>query len=122
MSNAAVTAFAWFGLVVHVAVAIVAWRRPAAAPLVPLVNLVVALSVIAYWIPRWISYITRNIQWQATDQLVPLFAILVCLLAAVGLSGRYTGNWPHRMVFAVDAAVFALAVLYFSLARFTRLF
>ena len=75
-------------------------------------NLTLAACVLAYWVTRWYSYLFQGITWEASDQLFPLYAALVCALAIVSLSGRHhlvTLNW---IVFAIHGVVTIGAVLF----------
>ncbi|MEO8619569.1 MAG: hypothetical protein ABI625_00810 [bacterium] len=122
MGNILIAALAWFALAVHLAVGVATWRRVSALPLLPLLNLAVAVGVLGYWIPRWYSYVFRGIQWYATDQIVPLYALLVCALAMSSLTGRPLSNVPHWIVFAIDTIVLIGAVAFFALFKINRLF
>jgi hypothetical protein len=116
---------AWIGLTVHLVVGGVVLRRPAAPPphrLLPLVNLAMALCVLAYWLREWYGYITRGVTWYVSDQLVPLYAIAVAILSGIALAGWYDGRVAHWLVFAVDTLVLAAAALYLTFMRFNRLF
>lgn len=121
MSNVALASITWLAFVVHLGIGIAARRRPANVSLLPLLNLVVALAVLAYWVPRWIGYVSRDIQWYATDQLVPLYAVLVCALAVASLTGRVTTGVPHWVVFGIDTLALLGAALLFTLFRINRL-
>jgi hypothetical protein len=124
MSNVALVVTAWLAVVVHVVVGIVAWRRPGGAPgapLVPLLNLAVALCVMGYWVREWYGYVANGTTWYVTDQLLPLYAIIVCTLSLLALGGRYAGTVPHWLVFGIDAVVLLGAALLFSTFRMNRL-
>ena len=122
MSDAAILALAWLAVAVHAVVAALAWRRPGGAPHVPLLNLVVALAVLAYWAPRWYGYATRGVTWYATDQLIPLYALVVGGLAAASLAGRPHAGALQWIAFAIDALALLAAALFFSFFRMNRLF
>lgn len=122
MSNAALIAFTWAAFAIHLLVGLAVLRRWTTLPLLPLLNLLVALCVVAYWLPKWYSYMNQGITWYASDQLVPLYAILVGALAVFTLTGRYAGNGLHWTVFAIDTLVLLAAALFFSLFRMDRLF
>jgi hypothetical protein len=97
------------------------WRRWSTLPLLPLLNLVVAAGVLAYWAGKWYGYVFKHITWYATDQLLPLCAIGVCCLSGATLAGKYSGTWPHWCVFGVDMLVLLAAALFFSLFNMDRL-
>ena len=122
MSDAAIVALVWLAVAAHGAVAAFAWRRPGGAPLVPLLNLVVALCVVAYWAQRWYGYATRGITWYASDQLMPLYAIVVASLAVTGLAGRHSASALHWIAFGIDALMLLAAALVLSFFRTNRLF
>ncbi len=120
MSDAAIVVLVWSAIAMHLAVAVAVRSRRSDLTLLPILNLVVALCVLGYWIPRWYSYVTKGIIWYATDQLVPLYAIMVCVLSGFALAGRYRGTVPHWIVFGVDSAVliaFAIFMITFKLKR-----
>lgn len=112
----------WFALLVHVAVGVIAWRRLSEWPLVPIVNLAVALCVLGYWATRWYSYIFRGITWYWNDQLIPLYGAVALCLALLSLTGRLQVNWPNVVVFAIHTLVSVAAVLFVSFFRMDRLF
>ena len=115
-------AVAWLALAVQLLVGIVALRQKSMLPLIPLLNLVAALGVLAYWGQRWYKYLFQGVIWYATDQLIPLYAILVCILAVLTLSGRYPGVFLNWVVYGADTLVLLAAALFFSLFRINRLF
>jgi hypothetical protein len=78
--------------------------------------------VLAYWGRRWFGYLFRGITWYATDQLIPLCALLVFILAILTLSGRYNGVGLHWVIFVITTLVLLAAALFFSFFRMTRLF
>ncbi len=121
MSDPIILLLTWLALALHVLVMLPGVRRLTSLPLLPLLNLAVALCVLAYWIPRWYSYFFQGIRWYATDQLLPLYAVVVCVLAGLTLSGRYAGTVPHWMVLAIDALVLLAAALFFTFFRMDRL-
>lgn len=121
MSNVALASTAWLAFATHIAVWIVARRRLTEAPIVPLLNLAVALCVLGYWIPRWFSYATKGVTWYATDQLVPLYALIVTALAILVLTGRLSNGWPQTAILAVHTIVLLGAALLFSFFRMNRL-
>ena len=121
MSNAAVLTIAWGGFVMHLLAAIVARRRLTELPVVPLANLVTSALVLAYWVQRWYGYVFQGISWSATDQLLPLYALIVCVLAAVALWGRSTGTLQWVFL-AIDGIALLGAAILFSVLRFDRMF
>jgi len=116
---------AWTGLTAHLVVGGVALRRPATPPaqrLLPLLNLALALCILAYWARVWYGYATRGVTWSASDQLVPLYAIAVAILSAIALAGWYDGRFAHWLVFSFDTLAFVAVTLYLTFVRFDRLF
>ncbi len=122
MNDLTVSAIVWSGLVVHMVVGVVALRGAARPQLVPLVNLLAAACILSYWATRWFGYLFRGLTWYATDQLIPLYAVLVCILAGLSLGGRYPGTTLNWLVFAAHTIALAVAALFFATFRLTRLF
>ena len=120
MSNLAITAIAWVGLGVHVLVAILARRSAQWRLLVPAVNFIIAACVVVYWAQRWFGYFFRGITWSASDQWMPLYAILVCVLAAGTLAARWSATTLNWLAFTIDAVVFVGAVLFVTFFRMKR--
>ena len=58
---------------------------------------------------------------QTRQELVPLYALVVCALAFFTLSGRYAAAVPHWIVFGIDLLVLIAAALYFTVVRFDRM-
>src|ERR1041385_780539 len=110
MSNFALATIAWVGLALHVIVGILAIRTAGPRPLVPAVNLIIAACVLAYWVQRWYGYLFRGITWNVTDQLIPLYALFVCVLAGGTLAGRYSAVTLNGLVFTFHAVVFVGAM------------
>ena len=93
-----------------------------AFPLVPLINLAVALCVLAHWAQRWYGYIAKGVTWYVSDQVLPLCAMLICVLSGATLFGRYHGTAPHWVVFGIDALALLAAALFFTFFKMNRLF
>jgi hypothetical protein len=121
MSNVAVVTIAWGGFVAHLVAAILARRRLVELPVVPLVNLVTSSLVLAYWAQRWYGYVFQGISWSATDQLLPLYASIVCVLAAVAMWGR-SGGTLQWVFLLIDGIALLGAAMLFSVLRFDRMF
>lgn len=119
--NATILALVLLVLAVHLIVGVLVGTRRTNLPLLPVLNLAIALCVIGYWIPRWYASAVNGIIWYASDQLVPLYAVLVCLLSGVALQGRYRGSALHWIVFGVDAAVLLVAAWFFMTFSMKRL-
>ncbi len=121
MHNATLLVISWSAVVLHAAVGGLALRRATSLPLVPVLNLVVGVCVLAYWVPRWYSYAFKGITWYASDQWIPLYGALVCTLALLSLSGRYGGTAPHWIIFSIDALVLLVAAVFFTFFRMDRM-
>ena len=72
MNNATLSAICWISVSVHLTVGVLSFRRIGNPALLPVLNLVVALCTLAYWVPRWYNYLWKGVTWYASDQLVPL--------------------------------------------------
>jgi hypothetical protein len=90
--------------------------------LLPLLNLTSAVCVLAYWAYRWYGYLFHGVTWYASDQLVPLYAILVCSLTVLSLSGRYQAVALNWVFFVIHSVAVIGAVLFVTLFRMSRLF
>lgn len=117
MDNLALQLVTWGIFATHLAVGLVGRRRKSGIPLVPLLNLVIALGVVTYWAQRWVTY-ARGVTWYWTDQLIPLYALAVCILSALGLAGRLRARWPHWVVFGAHSLVLLAAALFATLLTF----
>jgi hypothetical protein len=122
MNNVVIVAIAWLALAAHVAVGLITRRRLSDLPLMPLLNLATAACILAYWIPKWYGYLSRGITWYLSDQLLPLYALLVCVLAGLAIAGRYSGGALQWLVFGLDAVALLGAALFFTFFRINRLF
>jgi hypothetical protein len=120
-NNAALTALAWLALTIHLVVGVVVLRRAANPSLLPLLNLIAAGCVLAYWGRRWFGYLFRSITWYASDQLIPLAALVVAIMAILTLSGRYHSTTFHWLVYGLDTLVLIGAVLFLTFFRMNRL-
>lgn len=105
MSNATITLLAWLGVLLHLAVGIIRWRRLSPLPLMAALNAAVALCILAYWGQRWIGYLFRGVKWYLTDQLVPAYALIVLIVAGLALAGRPVSPVPQWLAFGVHAMV-----------------
>ena len=118
MKNSSLAVVVWLAIAAHVVVAAMVKTRWTERPLLVLLNLVVALCTVGYWMPRWYAYATKGITWYVSDQLIPLYAFVVCVLSVLALTGRYRGALPHWIVFAIDLlalAAFALFMMTFKM-------
>jgi hypothetical protein len=120
MSNFAVVTIAWGAVLLHLAAAIVSRWRLTDVPLVPLVNLLTSALVLAYWAQRWYGYLFRGITWYATDQLLPLYALVVCVLAALAVWSRSAGTLQWVFL-TIDGLALLGAAIVISMMRFSRM-
>lgn len=120
--NTALRAVTWLAFAMQLVVAAAVLRYKASISLIALLNLVAALAVLAYWGMRWFGYLFRGVTWYATDQLLPVCALVVCILALLTLLGRYQGVAVHWTIFGSTTLVLLAAALFFSFFRTTRLF
>ena len=120
MGNVAVAVVAWVGALAHVVVAVMVRRRVLGPTLVPLLNLLTAGLVLAYWANRWYGYVARGTTWYASDQLLPLYALLVCVLAATAMWTRTSGvaQW---VFLTIDGVALLGAAIVLSMLRFDRM-
>lgn len=122
MSNAALTVLAWLAFAAQLLVGAAVLNHKAPVSRIALLNLAAAAAVLLYWGNRWIGYLNRGTTWYATDQLLPTCALVVCLLAALTLAGRYQGVIAHWMIFGSTTLALLAVALFFSFFRMTRLF
>src|SRR3954463_12584471 len=95
-------------------------RRLVGPELLPLLNLATATLVLAYWAHRWYGYVARGTTWYATDQLLPLYALVVCVLAVMAISSRSSGAMQWVFL-AIDGLALLGAAIVLSMLRFDRL-
>ncbi len=124
MPNADVTArvVAWLGFSIQAFVGAAVFLGARGLPRIALLNFIVGACVLMYWGRRWFGYLFHGITWYATDQLMPACALLVCVLAALSLSGRYPGAAVQWVIFIVDTLALLAAALFVTFVRFNRLF
>lgn len=116
------SAIAIGGLILHLAVGVMAFRRGPPPILLVWLNLVTGIGVLVYWVPRWYSYVADGINWYASDQLLPLYALLVCLFSVLTLVNRVSGHRLHWLVFGLHTIVLLVAFLFLTFFRVNRLF
>ena len=122
MSDTTLRAAAWLAFAIQFCVGAAVLRHKASTSLLVLLNLVAALCVLAYWGRRWFDYLFGGVTWYGSDQLIPAYALVVCLLAVLTLVGRYQGNGVHWTIFALNTLVLLGAALFFSFFKMNRLF
>ena len=122
MTDLLVATVAWIALGLHIVVGAATLRGGGWRPLLPLLNLTTAVCVLAYWANQWYGYLFQGVTWYASDQLVPLYAVLVCVIAVTSLSGRHRAVTINWIAFAVDSVVVIGAVLFVTFFRMNALF
>ncbi|HEV7990361.1 MAG TPA: hypothetical protein VGP25_00960 [Gemmatimonadaceae bacterium] len=120
MTDGVLKVLTWGAFAVHAAAAIVMRRRMVEFPLVALVNFATALCVLAYWAQRWYGYLAHGTTWYASDQLLPSYALIVCVLAAMTMANRISGT-AQWVILAIDGVVLLGLALLFSVLRFDRM-
>lgn len=122
MSNVAIRALLWCVLFAHLTAGVLSWRRGSALPLLPLINFATAAAVVAYWMQRWYGVLVRGITWHGTDQLLPLYALAVCIFSGVALAGKGGAAGPvHWSIFTLHLLVVIAATLFFTFVKITRM-
>jgi hypothetical protein len=122
MSDPTLRFLAWLAVAIHLLVGAAVLRHKVSVSLLAVLNLVAGALVLVYWGRRWFGYLFHGITWYATDQLIPAYALVICLLAVLTLLGRYQGVGVHWFIFSLNALVLLAAALFFSFFRMTRLF
>ncbi len=122
MSDAAILVLTWICFAIHLTVAVAARRHLAPRPLIPMVNAAVAVAVLAYWVTRWYSYIFQGIKWYASDQALPLYAVIVLALSVATLVGSFKGTVIHGAILSIDGVALLAAALFFTFFKLDRLF
>src|SRR5678815_2865886 len=105
MSDAIIKVVIWLALAIQLLAGIAVWRHKAPFSLIVVLNLVAAACVLAYWGQRWYWYLFRGVTWSASDQLFPLYALLVVILSILTLTGRFGGISLHWIIFVVTTLV-----------------
>ena len=121
MSDTTIRILLYLGVVLELFVGITAWRRGSAVPLIPLINLAGHACVVAYAVTRWYGVIAHGIIWYGTDQLLPLYALAVCVFSILTLTGRVGGAPVHWIIFGVQTVVLIAATLFFTFFKMTRM-
>ena len=122
MSDLLIATVAWIALGLHIVVGVATLRSGGWRPFLPLLNLTMAAGIVAYWASRWYGYLFQGVTWYASDQIVPLYALVVCALAVMSLSGRHQAVTLDWVIFAIHTVVVIGAVLFVTFFRMGRLF
>jgi hypothetical protein len=112
VTNRLLATLAWMAVALHMVVGVATLRSGGWRLWLPLLNLTAAVCVLAYWACRWYGYLFQGVTWYASDQAFPLYAVLVCALAVVSLSGRYQLVTLNLVVFVIHSVVAIGAVLF----------
>ena len=121
MSDTTIRIMLYLGVVLQLFVGVTAWRRGSAVPLIPLVNLAGHACVVAYAVTRWYGVIAHGTIWYGTDQLLPLYALAVCVFSLLTLSGKVSGVPVHWAIFGVQSVVLMAAALFVTFFKMTRM-
>jgi len=122
VSDSTLRVLAWAAVLIQGLACAAVLRHRAPWALVVVLNLLAATAVLAYWGRRWFGYLFRGVAWSATDQLIPLYALLVSVLAVLTLMGRFRGVAVQWGIFGFNTLVLLAAALFFSFFRMNRLF
>ncbi|HEV8123060.1 MAG TPA: hypothetical protein VGP80_02370 [Gemmatimonadales bacterium] len=117
MSDTTLRFLAWLAVAIQLLAGAAVLRHKASVSLLAVFNLVAGASVLVYWGRRWFDYLFHGVTWYATDQLIPAYALGVCLLAVLTLLGRYQGVGVHWFIFSLNALVLLAAALFVSFFR-----
>lgn len=121
MSDTSIRVLVWFAVIAHLTFGVLSWRRGTPLPLIPFLNLAVAACVVAYAIVRWYGVIAHGTIWYASDQLLPLYALAVCVFSVMALVGKVAATPVHWAIFCVQSLVLVAAVLFFTFFKMTRM-
>ncbi|MEO7355661.1 MAG: hypothetical protein ABIZ70_15040 [Gemmatimonadales bacterium] len=121
LGNTTISALAWIALALHLLIGASVLRHRGPPSQLAWLNFAVAAAVLLYWGTKWYSYLFRGITWYLSDQWLPALAIVVCIVAALTIAGRYQGSAFHWLVFVVDTIVLIGAALFLTFFRMTRL-
>lgn len=121
MSDTAILALSWIFFILHLAVVIVTARHWSTLPLVPFVNAVTAAGVLIYWMTKWYSYLFQGIKWYATDQAIPLYALVVITFSLAALLGTFKSTVLNNVFLGIDGSVLLAAALFFTFFRMDRM-
>jgi hypothetical protein len=121
ITDTVLTIAVWSGFALHLIAGVAVYRKWTTAPVIPILNLLVSLGVLAWWAQRWYGYLFRGITWYATDQLAPACAFAACIVAGFALWGRYPNVAANWVILVIDGLVLLAAGLFFAFFRMNRL-
>ena len=122
MNDSTLRALAWSAFVIQILAGAAVVKHKAPSSLLVVLNLLAGAAVLVYWGRRWFDYLFRGVTWYAADQLIPAYALLVCLLAVLTLLGHSQNVRVHWWIFGLNTLILLAAALFFSFFRMTRLF
>ena len=112
----------WLFLATHLIVGVITWRYHSALRNLPWLNLVTAGVVVAYWMKRWYDVLVNGILWYGKDQLLPAYALVVCIISLLALTRRVTLVPLHWTFFALHLIVLIGAAVFMTTFKMNRLF
>lgn len=112
----------WLLLIAHLFTAVFAVKFPVHIRLVPVLNMLVSIGVLVYWLDDWLAWFTRGVRLYATDQLIPLFSTVVLAVSILYLFGKNIGTPVHWGIFIVHFIIIIIATLFMMFFKMDRLF
>lgn len=109
-------------LAAHIVLGALSLRDHAALRYLPWLNLVTAGAVVAYWVRRWYDVLVNGILWYGTDQLLPAYAIVVCIVSLLAITRRATLVPLHWTFFTLHLIVVIAAAVFMATFKMNRLF
>jgi hypothetical protein len=109
-------------LTAHLVVGALSLRYHAGLRYLPWLNLVTAGGVVVYWVQRWYGVLARGVRWYGTDQLLPAYALVVCIVSALAIARQLKLVPLHWTVFAVHLVVLIGAAAFMATFKIDRLF
>ena len=121
MSDPVILALTWTCFAIHLGIGVAAARGWSTLPLVPLVNAATAAAVLAYWMTRWYTYFFQDIKWYASDQALPLYAVVVLAFSVATLVSSFKGTVLHGVILGIDGLALLAAALFFTFFKMDRM-
>jgi hypothetical protein len=109
-------------LTAHFVVGALSWRYHAGLRYLPWLNFVTAGGVVVYWMQRWYGVLVHGIRWYGTDQLLPAYALVVCVVSVLAISRQVKLVPLHWTVFAAHLIVLIGAAVFMVTFKMDRLF
>ncbi|MEP6781511.1 MAG: hypothetical protein ABJC26_16555 [Gemmatimonadaceae bacterium] len=114
-----ITVFA--ALLAHIIVGGAVGRRMTTLSLLPGLDLILGLALLGYWVQRWFGAATHGYKLYLTDQLFPLYGLIVCVVSLMTMTGRISSLVPAWIMFAIHALVLIAATLFMMTFKMNRL-